>query len=129
MSCPSSALTKICTVLKFSRLLEHCHFPLFQAVSFISQSTCFSFLSHLLMSRLNFHHYLRDMIWKGLLYVNHFYMSFLFHKNFVLICYFFPLIFFSYNSTHVEVYNFIKYIMLYTLSQYSISLNLLSTAA
>lgn len=130
MSCSSSALAKIHTVLKCSRLLEHCYSPLRQAISFISFcQRCFSSLSLLLMSRLNFHHPLRDMIWKSFLYISHFYVGLLFHISFLSICSFIPPIFFSYNSTHVEVYHFIKYIMVYILSQYGISLNVLSTVA
>lgn len=102
MSCSSPALAKISTVLKCSRLLGHCYFPLSQAIPFISSGwrTCFSSLSLLLMSTLNFHHPLRDMIWKSLLYITHFYMGLLFHSSFFPNHSFVARNFFYYNTTH-----------------------------
>ena len=130
ISCSSSALGKMHAVLKRSGLLEHCHFPLYQVVSFISSCQRTSV----------FHPY--PFFWRPDLtfttpsetqferpFFHHFCVGELFHNSFLSLCSFVPLIFFGYKSTRVEAYHLIKYIMLYILSQYDISLNLLRTAA
>lgn len=128
MWCSSSALAKIHTVLKCSRPLL---LLLSQAISFIlpcQSRSVFHPYPFFWCPDLTFTAPLRHMIWKNLLFVSHFYVGLLFHNSFLSNHSFVPLILFNYNSTHVEVYNFIKYIILYILSQFGISLNVLSTA-